>query len=187
MALLSSDKWLYVHVPKTGGTSLSHILQKYKCDFLSTHGRLNSQRNLGNKFVFGFVRNPFTRFASLFYSHIREHGKIPIEQFIENHQEWDYFFDTQTDWLEYNGKLDRIDYVGKYENLDSSLKYIFDKIDIEPTTLPYLNQNTIKDTFPNMDMYDYYKKRCYTNPKVVQFVRNKYRKDFQNFDYGMAL
>ena len=38
-----------------------------------------------------------------------------------------------------------------------------------------------------MDMYDYYKKRCYTNPKVVQFVRNKYRKDFQNFDYGMAL
>ena len=96
-------------------------------------------------------------------------------------------FDTQTDWLEYNGKLDRIDYIGKYETLQEDLKQIGSKIDIDLKSIPLLNQNSIRNTFPQMDMYDYYKNRCYTNPKVVQFVRNKYRKDFKNFDYGLVL
>ena len=94
-------------------------------------------------------------------------------------------FDTQTDWLEYNGKLDRVDYIGKYENLSSDLKIISKSIDIDLNNIPLLNYNNVRNTYS--DMYDFYKKRCYTNPKVVQFVRNKYRKDFKNFDYGMAL
>ena len=128
MALLLSNHWLYVHVPKTAGTSISNVLETHNCEHLATHGKLNSQRNLLGKYVFGFVRNPFTRFASLYYSHIRENGKIPIEEFIDTHEKWDYFFDTQTDWLEYNGKLDRIDYIftknikiTNYKHLDRKL------------------------------------------------------------------
>lgn len=187
MALLLSNNWLYIHVPKTAGTSISNVLEAHDCEHLATHGKLNSQRNLKGKYVFGFVRNPFTRFASLYYSHIRENGKIPIEEFIDTHEKWDYFFDTQTDWLEYNGKLDRIDYIGKYETLHEDLKQIGSKINIDLKNIPLLNQNSIRNTFPEMDMYEYYKNRCYTNPKVVQFVRNKYRKDFKNFDYGLVL
>ena len=76
-----------------------------------------------------------------------------------------------------------MDYIGKYENLSSDLKIISKSIDIDLNNIPLLNYNNVRNTYS--DMYDFYKKRCYTNPKVVQFVRNKYRKDFKNFDYGM--
>ena len=187
MAFLKSDNWLYVHVPKTGGTSISALLSEEVCENLAVHGKLQSQRDLGNRFVFGFVRNPFEWFGSLYHAYIRENRKIKIEDFIDIHESWDYFFDTQTSWLEYNGNLDRIDFIGKYENLAEDFKFIQNKIGIEENTLQFKNYNTIRDTYPNLDMYDYYRKRCFTNPKVVQFVRNRYRKDFKNFDYGMAL
>ena len=123
----------------------------------------------------------------MYHAYVRENRKIKIEDFIDIHESWDYFFDTQTSWLEYNGSLDRIDFIGKYENLAEDFKFIQNKIGIEENTLQLKNYNTIRDTYPNLDMYDYYRKRCFTNPKVVQFVRNRYRKDFKNFDYGMAL
>ena len=33
-----------------------------------------------------------------------------------------YFFDTQTSWIKYNGLLDRINFIGKYENLNKDFK-----------------------------------------------------------------
>ena len=95
-------------------------------------------------------------FTSLYYSYIRENGKVSIEEFIQSHEEWDYFFDTQTDWLEYNGKLDRVDYIGKYENLSSDLKIISKSIDIDLNNIPLLNYNNVRNTYS--DMYDFYKK-----------------------------
>ena len=115
MAFLKSDNWLYVHVPKTGGTSISALLSEEVCENLAVHGKLQSQRNLGNRFVFGFVRNPFEWFGSLYHAYVRENRKIKIEDFIDIHESWDYFFDTQTSWLEYNGSLDRIDFVNAWE------------------------------------------------------------------------
>ena len=94
-----------------------------------------------------------------------------------------YFFDTQTSWIKYNGLLDRINFIGKYENLNKDFKIVCESIDYKDSSLTLENYNTIRDVYPNMDMYDYYRKRCYTNPKVVEFVREKYKEDFKNFDY----
>ena len=96
-------------------------------------------------------------------------------------------FDTQTSWIKYNGLLDRINFIGKYENLNKDFKIVCERIDYKDRSLTLENYNTIRDVYPNMDMYDYYRKRCYTNPKVVEFVREKYKEDFKNFDYGLAL
>jgi len=187
LGLLQSDKWLFVHVPKTAGTSISNVLKEKDCVELATHGKLESQRDLGNRFVFAFVRNPFEWFGSLYYSHIRQHRKLSIEEFIKTHESWNYFFDTQTSWIKYNGLLDRINFIGKYENLNKDFKIVCERIDYKDRGLTLENYNTIRDVYPNMDMYDYYRKRCYTNPKVVEFVREKYKEDFKNFDYGLAL
>ena len=111
-----------MHVPKTAGTSISNVLKEKDCVELATHGKLESQRDLGNRFVFAFVRNPFEWFGSLYYSHIRQHRKLPIEEFIKTHESWDYFFDTQTSWIKYNGLLDRINFIGKYENLNKDFE-----------------------------------------------------------------
>ena len=159
MGLLKSDKWLFVHVPKTAGTSISNLLREKDCIELATHGKLETQRDLGDRFVFAFVRNPFEWFGSLYYSHIRQHRKLPIEEFIETHESWDYFFDTQTSWIKYNGSLDRIDFIGKYENLNEDFKTVCKSINYLTNDLPLENYNTIRDAYPNMDMYDYKERR----------------------------
>ena len=76
-----------------------------------------------------FVRNPFEWFGSLYYSHIGWYRKLSIEEFIKTHESWNYFFDTQTSWIKYNGLLDRINFIGKYENLNKDFKIVCERID----------------------------------------------------------
>ena len=61
--MIKNDKFVYIHVPRTGGCTVEDLFEK-------KHGLVYSQqhdtvRDLGTedygKFIFGFVRNPYAQ------------------------------------------------------------------------------------------------------------------------------
>ena len=63
------QKWAYIHIPKTGGTSLTNILNKIEgTETIAVHDSIRALTNVSNFFIFTIVRNPYTRIASA-YSH----------------------------------------------------------------------------------------------------------------------
>ena len=76
MIVSTKNKFIFVHNPKTAGNSISFALSKYDNIRLSwglgKHETINefakrTELVLDDFFVFGFVRHPLDRFASLFH------------------------------------------------------------------------------------------------------------------------
>lgn len=63
--MIITDKYIFVHVPKTGGQSVSKALGG-KNQEVSTHTPLWAVEK-GQRFAFGFVRNPWARMVSLYH------------------------------------------------------------------------------------------------------------------------
>ena len=61
--MIYRDNYIFVHVPKTGGLSISHALGG-KSNKLSTHTPLRCVPK-GDRVAFGFIRNPWARMVSL--------------------------------------------------------------------------------------------------------------------------
>ena len=68
-----SQKWAYIHIPKTGGNSISNILLSVpETEQITTHGTINQLRDVDDYFIFSFVRNPFTRLVSAWQQGVRK-------------------------------------------------------------------------------------------------------------------
>lgn len=58
--------WAFVHIPKTGGTTLEHYFSKNKCNILG-HGHENTEQTYKTyPIVFTVIRDPVQRFFSSF-------------------------------------------------------------------------------------------------------------------------
>jgi len=63
-----SKKWGYLHIPKTGGTSISSVLTEIEgTKTIIVHDSIRAFNNIEDYFIFTIVRNPFTRLASAFF------------------------------------------------------------------------------------------------------------------------
>tara|TARA_B100000945_G_scaffold96493_1_gene75416 strand:- start:7794 stop:8468 length:675 start_codon:yes stop_codon:yes gene_type:complete len=109
--MIVGDSFVYIHVPRTAGTTAEEYLKKH-------HGVTNQEENHTsvidireedrNKFVFGFVRNPFTFEWSLWKYHS---------------ESWQIFFDFD-EWLAYRfGDTNYDEMVRKYPHREDELKY----------------------------------------------------------------
>ena len=90
MLLFRKQKILFVHIQKTGGTSVRHILRKQfrgGRELLDRHAHArNAMRHMGAKdyaehYSFAFVRNPWDRMASwyiMFRAESRGRGGPPL-------------------------------------------------------------------------------------------------------------
>lgn len=61
--VIVADRYIFVHVPKTGGQSITKVLGG-KTQGISTHTPLRCVTH--DRFAFGFVRNPWARMVSLY-------------------------------------------------------------------------------------------------------------------------
>ena len=155
------DKLVFIHVPKTGGTSI-HISLKdlYGLEGEERHDPLPpvhhmsiSEFLLGNPghadfFKFAFVRNPFSRILSGYSEFTQRpdrrgyHMDIKLyysfEEFCLDFQysEWnkDPHFRPQNELLCVDGKI-AVDYVGKYETLQDNWDTICEKVGLPPAAL----------------------------------------------------
>ena len=133
MAIIDhSRKFIFIHVPRTGGHSAYELLGG------QTPGMLHTPRfNINyDYYSFGFIRNPWDRLYSVY----RRQRDMPRYKGVG-------FKEYLMKRILQNGidgsamhLLEGCDFIGKYENLHADWSTIQIKLGIEPKMLPHLNR-----------------------------------------------
>ena len=191
MSLLinQAQKWAFIHIPKTGGTSITNVLSKIPgTKILQSHDSIRAFEDVDDFFIFTFVRNPYTRLASVYEHGIRKGiYKSTFSDLLTKESKSDiwlmpqYFFTKAG-----SNKQKKISFIGKYENLKEDIKHIFNTIGVNNYKLPHLNRNPIYDRHPNLKQEGYYK-TFYSEDWMIDWVKERYKNDFKIFNYGMEL
>jgi len=203
--MISTDKkFIFVAVMKTGTMSITSTLKKYSLDNDGYHYTARELKNnslssvsskrLGSQnqflplykqhweefFTFGFVRNPWDHFVSL-YKWCKKHKNPKTSKgfnFFLNDQYRnkynclsDWGFTTQSDRLYENGEK-IVNFIGKYENIEQEFELICKNIKVEEKLLSI---NKSKDT------------RCYktfyNSQEQIEKIRSLYAEDIERFGY----
>ena len=144
--ILSDKKLIFVHIPRTGGTIIEKSMtnkftekHNYHKHFSAYDYKWAYPEEWESYFKFGFVRNPFDRFISLY--HFRPKG-LSFSDWLDN------ITLTYIQQVDYG--VDKLDFVGRYENLQKDFnKYFQGKLTMEHTTnhkhyTEYYNDRLIK-------------------------------------------
>ena len=181
-------KWAIIHIPKTGGNSISKLLLSIpESEQITTHGTINQLINVDGYFIFSFVRNPFTRLAS-WYEHRKRDGNIQLfSTFVEKIDPLDYLFFSQEYYLNHGQtKTKKVSFIGRYENFNTDLNYICNQLNFPLKEIPHLNRNQYWEKHPNLNTHKLYK-QYYNEEWIKDWVRNKYKNDFELFDYDLDI
>lgn len=186
-------KFIFVHIPKTGGTSIQYLFTKNnnvtkkenKKHFTSNDYHRENISEWNSYFKFSFVRNPFDFLVSYYIFRMKMiNGELGrTERFMSkkyknsNFKSWirnNFFNDprvmTHFDFLSVNEKIE-LDYIGKFENFQEDFNIICDKIGIPQQQLPHINKSKHKHYTEHYD------------DETRQLVAEKYAKDIKYFGY----
>ena len=169
-------KYIFIHIPKTGGNSIKRSLAGPWPNYESRHKTINHYEEYLDYFKFSFVRNPYDRIYSWVYSHIEPwqafHNRPTKKEF--NNYVKDYI---DKDWTfsapQYDRIKDKMDFVGKFENLQSDFNIVCDKIGIDKTKLPWEDKGLGLKSY-----FDFYEK------ETIQLINERHEIDFEEFGYG---
>ncbi len=168
------DKVIFVHVIKTGGISIATALNMDKKQF---HGSATTIRKLvgediwSDYFKFTFVRNPYEKIVSQYHFNGYKFG-FKDSTFKEYIKAWNagkkISSNPQSHLFYINEKLD---FIGRFENLQQDFDTICDKIGIARQKLPHENKSKHKH------YTEYY------DDETREIVAQKYAKDIEHFGY----
>jgi len=173
--MISHDKkFIFVHVPRTGGTSLESFFcesQLKHIHFKQKHSRHEHElQDHIDYFSFSFVRNPWERMLSFYLFDIVGSTKYSLYNWLKLTRIRNRFAQSMSFFIMHNEKP-RVNFVGRYENYHTDVKYICNKLNIEYAELPVLNKT-------NHNYYvDYY------DEKTKKLVESMYKEDILNFEY----
>lgn len=254
MYVSDKNKFLFIHVPKTAGTSVHNYLKEYYNDLspdplppihhMRAKDYLNFHKNKFSYFKFAFVRNPFSRTVSAYldfiekrnknnfdksksfyihkfrYKNLKFYNALTINEVTglnvksedyDNYQDYcealtlgtkenltflkinknssftdfcknliesnwikDIHFSPQTSFVKNQDGEIIVDYIGKYEELENSLNYLREKINI-PLNIKHLRKN--KKNYDYKDFYTSYTK---------QIIQEIYSNDLNEFEYEFS-
>ena len=185
----SQHKFIFIHIPKTGGTSIEKafnqhpVVQKHRT---MTQYENMLHANIDQYFLFSVIRNPWDRMVS--YWNWRQ-GKYwaPIDGKMSIFSEWlryitsldlnkessnDFKMAISSQFTSLKNKNNKIivDLI-RFENLQNDFDTVCEKIGIPQQQLPHYNKTNHKH-------YTEY----YTN-ETKQIVAEKYAKDIEYFGY----
>jgi hypothetical protein len=191
---------LFVHVPRTGGTSVATGLARYFPDFkwkadtsLDPDHRLlawqlrDYRLHPADVWSFAFVRNPWERFVS-FYEFYHRWSQSATPEYLANTtdpllQQAQQPFET---WLRemhdpepghllcpQGAWINGISYVGQFENLRKHFDTICMELGLDPPELPRLNARGT----PYRPYQEYY------SPALRQFVQQYEEQAIARFEY----
>lgn len=201
--IIHSHKAIYFDIPKVATSSIFNLIYKevnkeensnyydmYKM-FPQVREIDTNKKWFNDYYKFAFVRNPYSRIVSC-YTSIMENTKedtvlrglgiynIPsFKEFViavskktdKELSNLDPHTTPQHLYLYKNNEL-LVDHVGKLENLNEEMNIIFKKIGFgQVEEIPRLNKTSIGDW------------RDYYNDEIRDIVFERYKKDFELFDY----
>jgi hypothetical protein len=195
--MLHDKNKLFIHIPKTAGTSVRHFLlqnnlEKWNRNPVFTYHDpiflLEQNNDLSNTFKFTVIRNPYTR-AYSHYKHIQKYKNFDKSfndflNIIRINGHVTITGTNQLDYVKFNELYPLISFRQSFYLYDLSGVLSIDKIyrkerlhDFENdfnTTLPHLNKN-------NYTQEEYLKAYATINKNLV---RNLFLEDFVNFNYS---
>ena len=176
------NKLIYIHIPKTGGTSLKKAIYGYypKGD----HQKWGVVKEVSaatwdTYFKFSFVRNPWDWVYSIysFYRMGKKYTLVEANVLPDTFEEFIYDLDKYLDILGLNINQcdfigDELDHIGRFETINDDFKFIMEKLGMNGLKLPHIRQSK-----RNVDYHEVY------NDDMVEIVRNKFTKDIEKFGY----
>ena len=180
-----AKKFIFIHIPKTGGTSIKSVLSKYQHRIPGLHGHHHLDdphlvdppidQYVEDCFSFACVRNPWERMLSWFFW-IRDRNNLPFDtvEFIaylnDFFKRWHYTYRQQVDFIKPG-----VDYLMRYENIDKDFKKVCEIIDVPLVYLPKKNSSSNN----GVDYHDYY------NQEALDVIAKECAEDIKylNYDY----
>jgi chondroitin 4-sulfotransferase 11 len=202
MSVVNLDKnYYFIHVPKTGGTSMEEHVGGLAHYSYRTIKRLVP--SIDNYFGFAFVRNPWTRVISSFYHKpnnddrnvTNAYPKNPngFKRFVKERMRPNIGYEKQIYWYpEYpSGRIHhhflpqyfflcdkeeniKVDFIGSLESINEDWSYVSSKIFGDVKHLTKMNKSNF--SFDFMSHFDDEE----SNNIILEF----YKKDFECFGYS---
>lgn len=195
MIVSEKFKFVFIHNPKTGGTSLQkyfRVLLKIPKDekyhWHSTY--MDISQELKDYFKFGFVRNPWDRYVSMYKFTIgswKFMQGVSFEEFISGlydrvvlNKKYEGEFPDKIDWFDRqqyqyfcdeSDDLSNIDFIGRFENLKSDWDHMFKLIGVSAKMNFHINKT------------DHIHYSNYYNLDTRDMVSKISHKDIQLFGY----
>lgn len=190
----AETKSLFVHVQKTGGSSIQKWLYD-NTDGVPVKGKkhwpmasiLQRQPNMEIDFSFAVVRNPWDYAVSWYFFRLKRAQRRlesnttkPKGKFSKEYNEWvvnesakgiEHWFETINPSLQQHTKVKDLDYVMKLENLENDFVRIQQHFNCyEP--LPHLNYSQRQKDY-----------RQYYNKKTKNLIAKKFATDIELFGF----
>lgn len=198
-----SQKFLFIHTPKTGGNSIQNILMPYSEDKIvaqaeqdgrerfEVRGRFTRHKHatladyhermppalFADCFKFCAVRNPWSRAISFYFTPRRwmKRGLTPY---------WsrDEFLallpqlQSMVDYLKIGGQVHAMDGLIRLERLGEQLPQVLERVGVavDCSQLPHLNRSLAGD----------HRSYFEADPDLVDLVAERYREDIDYFGYS---
>jgi hypothetical protein len=217
MRMLISDrkKFIFLHNPKAAGSSIHSTLAQYddRDNFYWDHEDNAKLSRVVDKahitlddlsvyadspliedyFVFGFVRNPYSRVYSAFLERNSQWGvtgEADFNQFVQTELnainirfDWNFVHFCPQFYFFYRGGKCKASFIGRFENIKRDYPRAVNLANLDPDTdLPYLNRRTIDAGFAvdTPDLSEYLDKY---DPDSLSVVNRLYDRDFVYFGY----
>ena len=191
------NKYLFIHIPKTGGDCLKTNLSIDGNFIYTKHKNINTlgrQFKLECYFKFAFVRNPWDRFISAYF-YLKQAGINPNHEWSRDiwksniiNNDFDTFskfvrsgvwktFGWFHFWPQYDFIVNRrnkdigVDFIGRFENLQEDFDKVCNHIGLPPQKLIPTNTSRHKHY---TEYYDHDTKKI---------IGHYYRKDIEYFRY----
>ena len=181
-------KFIFIHIPKTGGTSIECCLtsnawddrDKYcvgeqKLTHITLQQAMEKWPDCRDYFKFTFVRNPWDRLLSS-YLHSKKYLKRKhksLESYIKygpTHS-WSTHVEPQTSFIKDWGGLVAMDFIGRFENLKDDFGKVCKKIGVSSELHHHVFRTEHKHYSEYYDSY------------LKDYVSKKYREEIEYFNY----
>jgi len=176
-------KFIFIHIPRTGGSAIEQQLKRNSIGFVDKYTKhktlfcIEKQFDVADYFKFSFIRNPWDIMVSKYFAPIYKKinylsGK-PLDYFLKNYtgpageETVDLFYEY------FDPK--KMDFIGRYENRDVDLDYISSKIGFNIS-----KDHSAKEMQKKQSDKHYTE---YYDDETRSIVAEKYAKDIEYFGY----